>query len=269
MNACLQFQMPPASPNISLHLPGLALEAELVPWDTAAFGFPVVAITALAVGELGRAEGAYGHFQDWLDVHNVRIASCRLPHGSLRESMFLEDQGFRFIEMVLHPHIEAAAVSSVRSDTLTIAPAETADLPALEQLAERAFQWERYHVDPRLDPLPGQVRYRRWVRNSLSHPRQRLLKLLDKEILVALFVVETMADRSIYWHLNAVSPELHGRGYGKRAWLSMLLHHKDEGASSISTTISARNTRVLNLYAQLGFRFLPPEMTFHWVRGTE
>jgi hypothetical protein len=34
---------------------------------------------------------------------------------------------------------------------------------------------------------------------------------------------------------------------------------------AVTTTISSRNTRVLNLYAKLGFRFMPPEITFHWL----
>jgi hypothetical protein len=46
----------------------------------------------------------------------------------------------------------------------------------------------------------------------------------------------------------------------------MLLRHKTDGISAVLTTISARNTRVMNLYAGLGFRFRPPMMTFHWIR---
>jgi hypothetical protein len=46
----------------------------------------------------------------------------------------------------------------------------------------------------------------------------------------------------------------------------MLQRHRNEGAAVITTTISARNVRVLNLYSKLGARFLPPEMTFHWLK---
>jgi RimJ/RimL family protein N-acetyltransferase len=46
----------------------------------------------------------------------------------------------------------------------------------------------------------------------------------------------------------------------------VMMLNKRQGARSIRTTISARNTAVMNLYARLGFRFSAPDMTFHWVR---
>ncbi|MBK8535842.1 MAG: hypothetical protein IPL59_12375 [Candidatus Competibacteraceae bacterium] len=49
----------------------------------------------------------------------------------------------------------------------------------------------------------------------------------------------------------------------------MLRYHQERGQDVVMTTISARNVSVLNLYTKLNFRFLPPEMTFHWVRGDE
>jgi RimJ/RimL family protein N-acetyltransferase len=179
--------------------------------------------------------------------------------------MFLEAHGFRFIEMVLHPRLAGLSALALPEDDLQIMPAGAADLPGLVAIAEQAFTHERYHVDPRLDPRLGDRRYGRWVRSSLDHPTQRLLKVLDAERVIALFLVEKRTDGSAYWHLTAIAPEWQGQGYGRRVWQAMLRRHQAEGCESVTTTISARNTPVLNLYAQLGFRFLPPEMTFHWL----
>jgi RimJ/RimL family protein N-acetyltransferase len=179
--------------------------------------------------------------------------------------MFLEAHGFRFIEMVLHPRLAGLSALALPADDLKIIAADAADLPGLVAIAEHAFTHERYHVDPRLDPRLGDQRYGRWVSNSLGHEMQRLLKVLDGERLIALFVVEAISSQSVYWHLTAISPCWQGQGYGRRVWQAMLRRHQAEGCESVTTTISARNTPVLNLYAQLGFRFLPPEMTFHWI----
>jgi len=46
----------------------------------------------------------------------------------------------------------------------------------------------------------------------------------------------------------------------------MLHQAREAGAQRVRTCIVARNHRVLNLYAGLGFRFPPPQMTFHWVK---
>lgn len=246
--------------------PSLRLTANLVPWDAEAFGFPVAQIYELEVIDSSLVMESYREFEQWMDAGGIRIVSCRLPHDRLRESIFLESRGFRFIEMVLHPTIEKLQSLNIASDDLVIVPALESDLPVMRDIAERAFGYERYHVDPRLDPGLGDVRYGRWVTNSLNHPRQCLLKVMKGGHIVALFIVESGENRSVYWYLTAIAPEWQGRGYGQRVWRAMLRHHQAEGQDSVMTTISARNVAVLNLYAKLGFRFLPPEMTFHWVR---
>lgn len=257
----------PATVEISTS--GLRLQAALVSWDTEIFGFPVAQIQKLEIIDLLSAAEEYQTFQRWLDVNRIKIASCRLLHDRLKESMFLESKGFRFIEMVLHPKIEKLQSLDISQDNLIITPALESDLSAMQSIAERAFGHERYHIDPRLDPRLGDLRYGRWVKNSLNHSRQQLLKVTDSEQIVALFIVEFRERKSVYWHLTAISPQWQGRGYGQRVWRAMLRRHQAEGQDCVMTTISARNIAVLNLYAKLDFRFLPPEMTFHWVRDKE
>ena len=244
----------------------LELEASLVPWDIAAFGFRVAQIHRLSIGNPDVAAREYSQFQSWLDEGAVRLTSCRLPHGQLRESMFIEGRQFRFVEMVMHPTIAALQSLAIPEDDLTIVPATASDIPALQALAGRSFKHERYHVDPRLDPRLADERYSRWVATSLNDPPQRLLKVTDGNNLIALFITERRQSDEVYWHLTAISPEFQGRGYGRRVWRAMLKMHQAEGCSRVTTTVSARNVAALNLYGQLGFRLLPPEMTFHWLR---
>lgn len=252
--------------DLELHGLALCVKCSLVPWDAAIFGFPVAQIYTLTILDTTQAALEYRAVTNWLDEMQIKIASCRLAHDRLRESMFLEEQGFRFIEMVLHPRIDGLSRFDLPEDNLTVAQAEEADVAALQAVAEKVFGYERYHIDPRLDPYMADQRYGQWVKNSYSHPRQRLLKILDVDRLIAFFIVENQDDGGAYWHLTAVAPEYQGQGYGRRAWRAILRYHRAEGAEYVTTTISARNVPVLNLYARLGFNFLPPEMTFHWVR---
>jgi RimJ/RimL family protein N-acetyltransferase len=249
-----------------IHSSALHLRAAEAPWDSAIFGYPVAQISSIQVLDASTARADFEPFWHWCDLHGVRIVSCRLDHQQLRESMLLEQQQFRFIEMVLHPHLPHLQAYTCDSDSLIIAPAEAEDLSILSDISAQAFHHERYHVDPRLDPIFGNQRYARWVENSLHHPRQRLIKLLDDQHIIAFFIIEAGERGDVYWHLTAVAPAFQGRGLGRRTWRAMIARHQNEGHETITTTISARNTTVLNLYASLGFRFLPPEMTFHWVR---
>ena len=250
----------------SLNTPDLALAWAEAPWDTAVFGHPVLQFTHLEVRGPA-AGGDLAIFEQARDRLGAGLVSCRLDHDRLLESMLLEDHGFRFIEMVFHPELENLQDHTLPDNNgLEAAPASHEDLPAILDIAGSAFRNERFHVDPRLDPALGDRRYRNWVESSLDHDRQRLHVLKEGGRIVAFFVTEHQEDGTCYWHLNAVAPTAQGQGYGRRAWLAMLRLAKQEDAVRIRTCIVARNHRVLNLYARLGFRFPPPLMTFHWVR---
>jgi len=252
-------------PPLVIRTPALALSSCLVPWDSEAFGFPVAQIDALHVTDALLAHAEFRELYRWANVNNVCLISCRLPHQKLSESFFLEEEGFRFIEMVLHPQIENLNHLVLDDQSMAVLPAEVTDLPELTAIAESAFRAERYHVDPRVDADRANVRYGNWVRNCLNNPKQMLLKVMEARELVALFVIEIVESGKAYWHLTAVKPSLQGKGLGLRAWKTMLHYHQLTGVETVETTISARNVRVLNLYSRLGFRFLPPEMTFHYV----
>ncbi len=253
------------SPRQRLDTDALTLAYFRVPWDSDIFGFPVAQITEMQIAQPAHADLA--PFMDWLEREHIRLASCRLTESRLDESMLLERFGFRFVEMVLHPHLADLQAYPCTHQGLRVELAEVADLTAIEEIAAHAFGYERFHADPRLDRAAADRRYRVWVRNSHVHPTQKLYKICEGADLVAFFVTEDKPDGLCYWHLTAVSPAFHGRGYGKRVWREMLHFHRGEGRTQIGTTIAARNTPVLNLYASLNFRFLPPEMTLHWLRN--
>jgi RimJ/RimL family protein N-acetyltransferase len=242
----------------------LLMEFFQVPWDTEIFGFSVAQISRIELREPG-ACGDFAAFEHRRESIGVRLVSCRLPHNRLTESMFLEDRGFRFVEMTYSPELENLKQLDWPSESMEIARADPADLSEIEKIASQAFQNERFHVDPRLNSELGNKRYQVWVKNAASHATQRLYRISDSGELVAFFVTEHLPDGTCYWHLNAVAPTHQGRGYGIRAWRAMILHAQEQGAERVRTTIVARNFRVLNLYARLGFRFPPPMMTFHWV----
>jgi len=251
----------------SIDGPSLRMRWSEAPWDTTVFGFPVVQIESIEVLDSGAA-AAMSEFNLSRDRIGCDLVSCRLPHQCLAESMLLEDFGFRFIEMTYQPILEDLRLPEIDSYLgLTVSAGGAGDLPEVLAAAGSAFGNERIHIDPRLSSALGDLRYQNWVRSSVSHHSQRLQVLRDGDKFVAFFVTELLPDGTLYWHLNSVAPQVQGLGYGRRAWKAMLFHARAAGASRVRSSIVARNHRVLNLYARLGFRFPPPQMTFHWVRG--
>jgi RimJ/RimL family protein N-acetyltransferase len=244
----------------------LLMEWSEAPWDTRVYGRPVLQVTRLELRAGPRADDA-APFLAARDACQPALVSCRLPGERLRESMFLESLGFRFIEMLYAPGIDCARMPAPIGPLLQLERGTEADLPSVLEIAGTAFRNERFHVDPRLPAQLADVRYQNWAASALDHPRQRLEVLKEDGRLVAFFVTELLPDGTCYWHLNAVAPARQGQGYGRRAWQTMMQAAAAEGAARVRSSIVARNHRVLNLYARLGFRFLPPLMTFHWVPG--
>lgn len=232
-------------------------------WDSRLFGYPVVSIEEFQIKRPDWDVTAFAGFESWLDNHRVGLVSARLGHEKLHESMFLEQHGFNFVEMVLHPHWNQIQTTHYPGNSLSILPATLEDLPEIQSIAQSTFGFERFHVDPRLSSDLGDQRYGNWVVSALNHPAQKLLKITDQGRLVAFFVIEERHGQSVYWHLTAVSKKFQRMGYGHRAWTAMLKYHQEAGLESVATTIAARNTPVLNLYSQLQFKFSSPHMTFH------
>lgn len=245
----------------------LTLAAQEVGWDTAVFGFPVKSIERIKIHDSEGAYRDYKHYEEWITSERVGIVSCRLTHNDLTESMFLEAHGFRFVEMVLHPKLNSLQDFVFSEDIFRVALATVSDLDELVHIAQRSFKFDRYHIDPRLSPEYANQRYGKWVNNSYYDNTQELYKVVDGGKIVAFFIAENRKENVIHWHLTAVVPELQQQGYGYRVWMTMLNFHKLNGCRGITTTISVRNTPVLNLYSKLRFSFSIPEMTFHWLRN--
>jgi len=250
-----------------LNTPSLRMTWSQAPWDQVVCGFPVLQITAMEVHgpDAGSDMETFECERDRLDVG---LVSCRLPHECLIESMLLEDHDFRFIEMLYAPELDLPRFKiDAHVALLDVSRACDDDLPTLLAIARTSFHNERFKMDPRLDPNVSDLRYQNWVASSLRHPTQQLYVIFEGVRRIAFFVTELLDDGTCYWHLNAVAPDAQGQGYGRRVWLSMLNQAIKTGAQRVRTSIVARNHRVLNLYARLGFQFPPPSMTFHWVRS--
>jgi GNAT superfamily N-acetyltransferase len=161
--------------------------------------------------------------------------------------------------------LDSAGNTSVFDD-VSLDVAREEDLGAIAEIAGRAFSTSRFLLDWRLDRELSNLRYQKWVESSFANPDHTMLAARIGGDFVAFFVIEGKSNRECYWHLTAVAPKFQGRGIGRRVWRAMISRNRLEGFDRITTTISAHNAPVLNLYARTGFRFDAPRATFHWLR---
>jgi ribosomal protein S18 acetylase RimI-like enzyme len=252
----------------SIRTAALQLDYFLVPWDTEILGMPVAQINELRVTDPVAAARDYEEFASWCAHERIALCSCRVPAQHVADSIFLEERGFRCIELNYLPRLERLQTRSLPQDTLRVASATPQDREVLADMAAQVFRHGRFHQDPRLDPALGDRRYRAWLWNAFERPAQRVLKCLQDETTVAFFVVESPQPGQCFWSLTGLAPGLQGRGLGKRVWQTMLRYHQTGGADTVSTSISSHNVAVFNLYVALGFRFPAPSVTLHWCPGS-
>ena len=255
-----------SAPTLALQTPALRLAAALVPWDTESFGVPVAQVQQIHVQDRPAADAEMQRLLAWFDSQGVDLAACRLDHSRLLESAALERIGFRFIEMVYGMEINPQRLQSGADAPLAVQwrRAVKADLVELQQLAADAFATGRWNMDWSVGQSLGGRRYADWVARSLVDAKHEVLCAVVDGQTTGLFIVEPASDGSVYWHLTAVGPKWQGKGLGKAMWRSMLHRHARDGATSVHTTISARNVPVVNLYARLGWRFVNCQMSYHW-----
>jgi ribosomal protein S18 acetylase RimI-like enzyme len=248
----------------SIRTAALQLDYFLVPWDTEILGVPVAQISDLRVSDAAAAARDYEEFARWCTQEGVALCSCRVAAERVTDSIFLEERGFRTIELNYLPRLEQLQSRSLPQDILQVAQATTQDREPLADMAAQVFRHGRFHQDPRIDPALGDRRYRAWMWNAFERPTQRVLKCLLDGAVVGFFVVETPQPGHVFWSLTGLAPGLQGRGLGKRVWQTMLRHHQAEGAQTVSSSISSHNVPVFNLYVALGFRFPAPSVTLQW-----
>ncbi|MDR3514974.1 MAG: GNAT family N-acetyltransferase [Azospirillaceae bacterium] len=242
------------------------IEASIVAWDSEVLGAPVAQIDRIEISDNGAFAATLTEFERWRDALGCAFVSCRLPHTRLRESMQLEDRGFRFIEMVFCMELRHLDRLELADSDLQIVAADPADIPELARIAETGFRWDRFHVDPRLGAGFGGRRYARWVTSTLVHQQQRLLKIIKDELTIGFFIYEELPRQTIHWQLIAIAPTHVGQGYGRQYFLALLHHHRDRGFLTIRGIVSANNMPIVNLLSSLNFRVTKPQITLHWIR---
>ena len=235
----------------------------LVPWDTDILGFPVAGIDGIRVADIELAGEEFQQFNEWRSREGIRLCSCRVRQEQLGETAFLQLQGFRFIELNYHPAHRSLQQLELSPGGVVIERAGNVDCDALIDMAGQAFEHGRFHQDPALGARLGDLRYGVWMKNAFSHPGQTVYKCVENDETVGFFVVEYPVANRAYWSLIGLTPGMGGQGLGTRVWQAMMLHHKNEGMDSVETSISSHNVPALNLYVKLGFRFPPPDVTFH------
>jgi ribosomal protein S18 acetylase RimI-like enzyme len=212
------------------------------PWDVAALGYPAWELTAYSAAALAAADAVPGHQTIKLDP--------------LSDKGLLHRHGFYYADTLLETAATRAQLRRLPPAPAGVTISREFDLDALLAICHGAFAHGRFHRDFQVDPAAAALRYDNWLRQLAAAGQ---VQALQADGQLAGFIGHHGGSLV----LHAVAPAFRGRGLAKYWWHAVIETLFDGGAERVTSSISAANMAVLNLYASLGFSFRHPQDIYH------
>lgn len=210
------------------------------PWDSRVFGIYTAEILEYSTDTLALAKSKPGHYT--LKLNPLEDKSLALAYG------------FYYCDTLLEPVCKKGelSISSHHDFQLT----ENAPFTDLLKICHGAFSHGRFHRDPYLDKTLADNRYDQWLEDLAENGKVYGLLMCNN---IAGFI----ATKDNQLQLHAIAKEHQGKGFAKYWWSSVCDHLFAQGYETVTSSISASNLPVLNLYTSLGFRFLGSLDAYH------
>jgi ribosomal protein S18 acetylase RimI-like enzyme len=249
-----------------------ALSYALVPWDTELYGMPFYELRC--DGPAGQVANA---LPQWLDAIRDRslggpaFAFTRVQSSDVALCETVCHNGFYPVELTLGismplrrfagAHARAARRAQLRTAT-------AADIPAISALAGGAFWADRFHLDPHLPKELSDKRYAQWVeRGFRDHDSlfvyEQLAAASEDPTLLGFYLVRGEPGGEVELSLAGVETRYRGTGVGALMYEDMLEMCREAGYRVATTSISATNLDVVNLFLGLGFTVRSAQLTLH------
>jgi GNAT superfamily N-acetyltransferase len=214
------------------------------PWDARVFGIDTYEILEYSEESLEAVKGMPGHFTIKVDP--------------LADKRLLQEHGFYYCDTLIEPFATPAMFVPHENGEIALGTAFPRD--ALLDLVDGAFVYGRFHRDFALDPRQADLRYRNWLRQL--EEKGTVWALLHRGGLAGFFACEGPRIQ-----LHALRESYRGKGLAKYFWSRAIEELFAQGHEEVTSSVSAANLAVVNLYASLGFRFRRAVDVYHKLQG--
>lgn len=211
-----------------------------VPWDTAVFGIPVYEIVSPTLDALRLATQSPGHY------------TARIDPLATKQS--LHHCGFYYCDTLIEPYCDLEQFIPFNDMDVSVCP--DLELHSLLGICHGAFSHGRFHRDFNLSLAQANQRYDNWLAHL--HATGKVYGLLYRGELAGFIAVD--GNKLV---LHALGKSQRGRGLAKSFWTPVCRTLFEAGHTQLTSSVSATNLAVMNLYARLGFRFRNPVDIYH------
>lgn len=219
---------------------GTGSQLRETPWDKLALGLETVEILTVSKEVLAAAARRPGHYTVKVDP--------------LSDKRLLHEHCFYYCDTLLEPYADRKRF--IDFPHVGVGLRRDVTIEALIEISHGAFAHGRFHRDFNVDRALADLRYDNWLRQL--HSAGTVFGLAFEGDLAAFFGYT--GNRIV---LHAVAPEFQGQGLAKFLWSRGCRELFDACETELTSSVSAANTAVVNLYASLGFRFRHPVDVYH------
>lgn len=212
------------------------------PWDTAALGMATWDLCEYSEAALQQAVATAGH-------HTLKL-------DPLADKHLLHQYGFYYCDTLIEPHCNPTRLCQLSHPEVSVS--KSVDPMLALAICHGAFEHGRFHRDFNLSRATADLRYDNWLK-----------QLLTAEQVYGLYWREELAGFIAYSGnnllLHAVAEKYRGQGLSKYWWSAVCGELLAVDRDEVTSSISASNLAVLNLYTSLGFSFRHPQDVYHYM----
>lgn len=219
----------------------ICLPADVVetPWDKRSLGVDTYELKRVTAAALEFSDRCKGHF-------TVKV-------NPLSDTEGLGRHAFYYCDTLIEPFVSQEKFKPYSDPRVTV---EAIDFDSLKPLCRGVFDFGRFHRDPFVDNALADLRYENWLADLWQDGQ--VFGLFFQGELAAFF-----ACRHGRILLHAVAEKYRGMGLGKGLWTAGCTYLFEQGYDELSSSVSAANLAIVNLYASIGFRFRHPVDVYH------
>jgi len=243
----------------------VAVFAEVLPWDTAFFGFTVARLSAVIPCAsptylvLEEVDGAVDRLVELCRSRGVRYLFAPVDARDIAVARALTRRRFEMIESRLYAHRSLSDFAPTERFEVRLANEEDVG-PLSDAAASMVNPYDRFHADPFLTSEAADRLMREWVRASICDGFADGVMVPDVARPGAFLTIKDHRSRWQRWGraigqapFGAVAPTFLG-------WYSKLIseicvHLRDVGAEHFFMISQATNNAVVRCWEKLGLRY--------------
>lgn len=223
-------------------------------WEQRNLGVVCKEVTVTADDELEEVSAV-------LATLDAEYSVVKIPVNDTPLLFRLQDQGFRFIEVVtvcFHDGVDIPLnrIQQRFLEKLRYSLMDNDDLEHLfSETARGLFSTDRVALDPFFSLEQANRRYNLWIKDELERGG-RMFKIEYKDEQVGFFGLKPRGERDIFAFLGGVYPDYLSSGFGFATNYYEIVEGKKSGARRITSVFSTNNRGAAAIHMSMGYTLL-------------